>query len=216
MGSAIIVTTAMVFLPGCGHLPQRMPRVVGSAETTRLDFVGSRAWTLEQNLKFAFGLTVWGALGSVLDSLLGGWFQQSVVDTRTGRVIEGEGGKKVLVSKVGQGPNSMHFEMQAELKAQLLDHEGKGAIPKPADSNLVGPKKEESNNKMGHHRYDPAQKNRKPSFGDGAPSRVVESGMALLDNNEVNFLMALTMSLGAMAIAGWAWDVPFSSVLPHH
>lgn len=38
---------------------------------------------------------MWGGLGSVLDSALGGWFQASVIDTRTGKVIEGTGGKKV-------------------------------------------------------------------------------------------------------------------------
>lgn len=40
-------------------------------------------------------VTMWGGLGSVLDSALGGWFQASVVDGRTGKVIEGTGGKKV-------------------------------------------------------------------------------------------------------------------------
>ena len=31
----------------------------------------------------------------MLDSALGGWFQASVIDTRTGKVIEGTGGNKV-------------------------------------------------------------------------------------------------------------------------
>lgn len=43
------------------------------------------------------------------------------------------------------------------------------------------------------------------------PSRVVESGLGLLDNNEVNFLMALCISLGAMGLASWAWEVPMQS-----
>ena len=41
---------------------------------------------------------------------------------------------------------------------------------------------------------------------------MIENGLGLLDNNEVNFMMALTMSLGAMAVAGWVWDVPLSSI----
>ena len=40
-------------------------------------------------------MTIWGGMGSLLDSALGGWFQASVVDTRTGKVVEGSGGKKV-------------------------------------------------------------------------------------------------------------------------
>lgn len=40
-------------------------------------------------------MTIWGGLGSLLDSFLGGWFQASVIETRRGMVIEGAGGKKV-------------------------------------------------------------------------------------------------------------------------
>lgn len=44
------------------------------------------------------GMTVWGGLGSVLDSVLGGVLQASVVDKRSGKVVEGTGGMKVLSS----------------------------------------------------------------------------------------------------------------------
>lgn len=40
-------------------------------------------------------MTLWGALGSVLDSVLGGLLQASVVDKRSGKVVEGSGGRKV-------------------------------------------------------------------------------------------------------------------------
>lgn len=175
-----------------------------------------KTWTSEQILYFSTGMVIWGGLGSVLDSLLGGWLQQSVVDIRSGRIVEGEGGKKVLVSK--DGPKSMHLKKRAEIKAELYGSEGKAAIPKLAG--ISAPNQEEQiegvlDEKMGWtKRYDPNQKMKTPSFGDGVPTRMVESGLGLLDNNEVNFLMALTMSLGAMAIAGWAWDVPFRSILP--
>ena len=53
--------------------------------------------------------------------------------------------------------------------------------------------------------YDPKDKHR--------ASRVVESGLDLLDNNEVNFLMAFIMSTGAMAVAGWLWDMPLDTIL---
>ena len=42
-------------------------------------------------------MTLWGGGGSLLDSVLGGLFQASVVDLRTGKVVEGNGGKKVSV-----------------------------------------------------------------------------------------------------------------------
>ncbi len=44
------------------------------------------------------GLTFWGLLGSVLDSVLGGLFQRSVRDTRSGKIVESEGGVRVLVT----------------------------------------------------------------------------------------------------------------------
>lgn len=45
------------------------------------------------------------------------------------------------------------------------------------------------------------------SPGKGLPSRVVESGLDLLDNNDVNFLMAVTISVGAMYLASWQWGI---------
>jgi uncharacterized membrane protein len=211
LGSLIIVATAMAFLPFCGS---PIHRLLGSEKhIAERRLAGGNSWNMEQLIYFGAGMAIWGGLGSVLDSILGGWLQQSVVDTRSGRVVEGEGGKKVLVSK--HGPNSMQFKKRAEIKAKLYGSEGKDAIPKPAnnpDLNKDGQIEGLLDEKMGWtNRYDP-KKIRQQSFGDGEPSRIVESGLGILDNNEVNFLMALTMSLGAMAIAGWAWDVPFRSI----
>lgn len=47
----------------------------------------------------------------------------------------------------------------------------------------------------------------------GLPSRVVESGLDLLDNNDVNFLMAVTISVGAMFLASWHWGIPADEIL---
>jgi hypothetical protein len=169
---------------------------------------------MEQLIYFGAGMVICGGLGSILDSILGGWLQQSVVDTRSGLVVEGEGGKKVLVSK--HGPNNLHLKKRAEIKAELYGTEGKDTIPKPADSSDLNKGKRIErvlDERMGWtNRYDPSKNAKKPSSGDREPSRIVESGIGILDNNEVNFLMALTMSLGAMAIAGWAWNVPFQSI----
>ena len=58
-------------------------------------FEGGNGWGWQEKIFWVLAVTIWGGLGSVLDSALGGWFQASVIDTRTGKVIEGTGGKKV-------------------------------------------------------------------------------------------------------------------------
>jgi uncharacterized membrane protein len=200
MGSLVIVTATMAFIP---FLP---PGPEGSDGILRLGLQGGITWGLRERQVFAWGMMIWGALGSVLDSLLGGWFQQSVVDVRTGKVVEGEGGKKVLV---GSGKETMHYKKRADVKAELLSGEGKESVPK----SQVEDKLDE---KMGGDREEvnvrPLNKEDEKEGSAEGPSRTVISGLGLLDNNEVNFLMALTMSLGAMGIASWAWGVPMSSL----
>lgn len=181
LGSLVIVATTMALTPFCA------PPVVK----------GELGWNIRGRNRFSFAMAIWGALGSVLDSLLGGWLQASVVDTRSGRIVEGAGGKKVLVSKAG--PNSMHAKKGIEVKARLLNGEGKDAVEKQ-----VGTYGEDVNEVLIDGMTERLSEK---------PSRVVESGgLGLLDNNEVNFLMALTMSLGAMGIASVFWGMPFSSI----
>jgi uncharacterized membrane protein len=210
MGSMVVTTAALLTIPFCGTSMGRNGGEAGAAGGS-----GGAGWEVWQRQYFAFGMVLWGGLGSVLDSVLGGLLQQSVVDTRSGRVVEGDGGKRVLISE--SGPSSMHLKKRAEVKAQLLNHEGKDAIPKPIAGDVLDDEsavEDELDEKMGGGtgKYDASKKMRQASFGDGRPTRVAESGFNVLDNNEVNFLMALTMSLGAMAIAGWVWDVPLSSI----
>lgn len=50
---------------------------------------------VKERLMWVLAVTGWGALGSLLDSVLGGLLQASVVDKRTGKVVEGTGGRKV-------------------------------------------------------------------------------------------------------------------------
>ncbi len=147
LGSVIIVTASMLFLPFC-------------TEQTAGRLGGGAPWSVEQRRTLILGLTLWGLLGSIVDSILGGLFQSSVKDIRSGKIIEGDGGVRVLVSAD-----------QASMKRRL-------------------------------------------SAGDGGPSRVVENGWDLLDNNDVNFLMAFGMSVGAMAVASWYWQIPLTSVFP--
>ncbi|CAK7231937.1 hypothetical protein SCUCBS95973_008092 [Sporothrix curviconia] len=173
LGSLIVVTSAMLFLPLCTTTTTRNPLQFGTAAASV-----SAAWTGADRRVLMTFLTLWGVLGSLLDSVLGGLFQRSVLDVRSGKIVEGAGGERVLVA---EAPGHKH---------------------RPDD------------NQIPHsQRFDMNTKNRRPSFGDGKPSRVVENGMDLLDNNEVNFLMALIMSVSAMGAASWYWGVPLSSIL---
>ncbi|KAI9686209.1 MAG: hypothetical protein M1822_003864 [Bathelium mastoideum] len=84
-GAALIAGTTLVLLPFCGS--------AGGSYGA-----GAAGWSVGERLAFAGAMTVVGALGSVLDSVLGGVLQASVVDVRSGKVVEGDGGGKVLVS----------------------------------------------------------------------------------------------------------------------
>lgn len=181
-GSMVIVATTMVFLPAC-------------TSDTAPTLGGGAPWTLFQRRIFMGGLVLWGTLGSVVDSFLGGMFQRSVKDVRSGKIVEGEGGNRVLVS----APSSTASQRAAS--KVTVD----GGADKQGGS-AVDDQDEDEN------RYNPKNKHRKPSFGDQRPSRVIESGWDLLDNNDVNFLMATTMSVGAMGVASWYWGVPLESV----
>lgn len=110
--------------------------------------------TLADKLGLVLAVGLWGALGSVLDSVLGAAFQASVVDRKSLKVVEAPNGGRVLVTALKE--------------------------------------KEEKE--------------------EGKPSRMIGSGRDILDNNQVNFVMAATMTIGAMALVGRAWDVPGSAL----
>ena len=49
-------------------------------------------------MSFTLTITAVGLMGSLLDSVMGGVLQASVVDVRSGKIVEGEGGRKVLIA----------------------------------------------------------------------------------------------------------------------
>ena len=192
-GSLLIVTTSILFLPLCNDSTNK---ALGGGDT-------DSAWTNERRRILMSGLIVWGTLGSLLDSVLGAVFQRSVKDVRSGKIVEGDGGTRVLVS------SESDTLKRVAVKSAALHGEGKDAVEDTdASKATAGQKKDDS-----HGRYNPHDKHRVSTFGDERPTRIVESGFNLLDNNDVNFLMALTMSVGAMVIAGQYWGIPLDSIL---
>lgn len=158
---------------------------------------------MDERRAFMMAMVAWGALGSVLDSVLGGLFQRSVRDTRSGKIVEGEGGHRVLVSASSGGSAK-----RAEAKQAI------GATGKTTSARVEESAAAATDDDAGlKARYSAQDKHRKSSFGDVQPSRVVESGRDWLDNNDVNFLMAVSMSIGAMAGAAWYWGIPANAVL---
>lgn len=95
LGAFIIALTSVILLPFCD-----VQEIVGRGSMSSF-LPGSNSdsgWGWQEKAVWMLAITAWGGLGSVLDSALGGWFQASVVDARTGKVIEGSGGKKVSIS----------------------------------------------------------------------------------------------------------------------
>ncbi|KAL8741976.1 MAG: hypothetical protein Q9190_005483 [Brigantiaea leucoxantha] len=90
LGASIVALTSTLLLPFCSSSS-------GSGISSWLSFQDDTGWTLQRKLLWFASITIWGGAGSLLDSALGGWFQASVIDVRTGKVVEGAGGKKVPV-----------------------------------------------------------------------------------------------------------------------
>lgn len=61
-----------------------------------------RDWTVLDKASLLVGIIVCGTCGSILDSVMGGLLQASVVDVKNGKVIEGHGGGKVVYQPGGK------------------------------------------------------------------------------------------------------------------
>ncbi len=196
-GSAIVSAVGTVLLPVC-------PAYVDATHNVRAPTgtEGGYRWSANERLGLFVALTLWGALGSVLDSILGGLFQATVKDVRTGRVIEGDGGRTVLVHSASRG-GSVVKDPVSEVKTKVVPgREGLTVVPTKVDEDT----------ETGEKTYDATKRASDAGLKvEGhvvhKESRVVEAGWGVLDNNEVNFLMALNMSAGAMLVAAWYWGV---------
>ena len=154
-----------------------------------------QSWNLNTKAQLVALFTGLGVAGSLLDSLLGAVLQASVVDIRTGKVVEGAGGAKVLVHAAG----SPHLNQKAKFRSQISSHEeGAASVAKTSavDSGNTAKPRQKS---IGDQPLN--------IQGPGVESRKVEAGWDVLSNNGVNLLMAVIMSLAGIGGACAIWDV---------
>ncbi|KAL8730703.1 MAG: hypothetical protein Q9166_003895 [cf. Caloplaca sp. 2 TL-2023] len=121
LGASTIALTSVLLLPFCSiSLTSRTGKLFGDNQP---GFEGGSGWGIQEKIAWVLAVTIWGGIGSLLDSALGGWFQASVIDARSGKVIEGTGGKKVPTtgSHIKQDG---HSSRRVESGISFLDNNG--------------------------------------------------------------------------------------------
>jgi uncharacterized membrane protein len=112
-GSFIISAVTVLLLPFCS-----------SSSKTFTGSVSSAGWSLTDKALFTLAMTLVGLGGSVLDSILGALFQASVVDRKSGKVVEGEGGRKVALPKASATKEKAASEWQVAIGRDILSNNG--------------------------------------------------------------------------------------------
>lgn len=104
-GALIIGVAAAWGLPLCDGSDDKLERKAAFVHIYSLDRIpkSSKQWELRSRAVFALVVMLTGVFGALVDSLLGAWCQASVVDSRSGKVVEADGGGKVIYqSKKGK------------------------------------------------------------------------------------------------------------------
>ncbi|KAF2869742.1 integral membrane protein DUF92-domain-containing protein [Massariosphaeria phaeospora] len=177
LGASIIALTSTLLIPFC------------------------KEWGLADKGKYTLAMTLAGFSGTLLDSYLGAVLQASVVDVHSGKVIEGDGGRKVLL----HSSHPLHQDQTAKLRSEASSYqEGTGAVAKTSalETSVTAASIKQS-----------ARGSKASAAGIPHESRKVEAGLDILDNNAVNLLMATSVSVGAMIAACLLWGLPISSVI---
>ncbi|EEH06821.1 DUF92 domain-containing protein [Histoplasma capsulatum G186AR] len=178
LGAFLIAVTSLI-LPFC-------PLDPGDA-STKSGFEGGTAWGWREKASWIVAIAICGTLGSVVDSILGGLFQASVVDKRTGKIVEGAGGRKVLVHPGESIITGLEEPSNRDVSRIRVAED-------IANTLTSGPslrKRRSSSSSLGSS----------PDLEH--ESRKMEAGYDLFDNNQINLLMAATMSISAMVVASY-------------
>lgn len=154
-------------------------------------------WERSDKAKFILGITFAGFCGTLLDSLLGAIFQASVVDTRTGKVVEGDGGRKVLVHASAQ-----HVKPSAKLRSEAISYEN-------VDESVAKTSAREDTADTPRKRQAEQESEEVDEDEEHHESRQVAVGFDILDNNAVNLVMATTVAYVSWLIACDVWKVKF-------
>ncbi|KAI5815376.1 integral membrane protein DUF92-domain-containing protein [Pyronema omphalodes] len=154
---------------------------------------GGHALATSSALGFTLFITITGTLGSLLDSLLGAIAQESVVDMRTGKVVEAPGGGRVLIEpnvKVLSPVGKMHSKLG---HAPQGAGEAVGVVGDDGKATKTVKVKKETARAKGMEG--------KKEKDEGSRKKI--GGLGWLTNNGVNFTMAALMSLAAMVWWGF-------------